>query len=258
MSPEDSSSSLDPISILSGSSPVKQTRRISRGPLAPRSRNLASPSRSMVFNAVGDDGKSPVRIRVTVQEESNSSPGRKLGRNTKTMTVPLKDAEQSSPVKRRSRKKSNDLSMAEITSGSVHKPTPPRRRVTPARNTRSSIPEHDDESIHSPLIDLHTGQISTDYGVESSVTALNTEQLNAHDDHNDYSLSMMEPMGDAQPEDDHVHSRSHDESRWRAMAQRNTGTANEVAEAHDNNGDYSLSEDEDGGLRTRLQNHRCR
>ena len=246
MSPEDSSSSLDPISILSGSSPVKQTHRISKGPLAPRSRNLTSTSRSMVFNAVGDDGKSPVRIRVTVQEESNSSPGRKSDRNTKTMTIPLKDAEQSSPVKRRSRKKSNDLSMADVTSGSVHKPTPPRRRVTPARNTRPIISEPDDESIHSPLIDLHTGQISTDYGAAScSVTALNTEQHNTHDDHSDYSLSMMEPMGDAQPEDNHVRSQSQDESMWRAMAQRRTNVGNEFVEDHANNGDYSLSEAEE-------------
>ncbi|GAB7338011.1 hypothetical protein MBLNU457_4381t1 [Dothideomycetes sp. NU457] len=244
MHAEDSSSSLDPISILTDSSPLKQPRRISKGLTVSQSGRLSSPSKSMVFNAMGDNRSSPVRVRITVQEEPHVSPSRSSSRNTKTMTVPLKTAEQASPVRRRTRTTSNMSSASKTNLHSPRKSTPPRRRMTPARNTRPAHSENGDESTHSPLIDLHTGQISADYGVEQrSISSSHSKQNDVRDDEGDYSLSVMEPMEDSPEISDLHHQQVNDESMWRAMIQPDATQPREAQHTNDDNDDYSLSED---------------
>jgi len=116
--------------------------------------------------------------------------------------------------------------------------------MTPARNVRPAHSENGDESTHSPLIDLHTGQISADYGVDhQSIIGSHSMQTDIRDDEGDYSLSVMEPLADRplmnEPHDHHVS----DEAMWRAMAQRNATQLPEAPDTNDDNDDYSLSED---------------
>ncbi|ORY03840.1 hypothetical protein BCR34DRAFT_573197 [Clohesyomyces aquaticus] len=129
-------SSPDPLAVsLNGTKPARQRRKSTRAPtapLAPTSPNkqgrrssvteqtleFSSPSKSMVMSTGRPGGASPWRIKVTVQAEPGSgsdhentmSPtvGHVTRTQTKTVKVPLKDADESSPVKRRGRPKKSD------------------------------------------------------------------------------------------------------------------------------------------------------
>ncbi|KAF2116223.1 hypothetical protein BDV96DRAFT_573596 [Lophiotrema nucula] len=98
---------------LADSSPNKQGRRMS---ITEQLLDLSSPSKSMIMNTGRPGGASPWKIKVTVEAEPGSgsdgenmqSPTVKRVTRTKTTTVPLKDADASSPVKRRGRPRKSE------------------------------------------------------------------------------------------------------------------------------------------------------
>ncbi|KAI8935295.1 hypothetical protein NX059_007883 [Plenodomus lindquistii] len=97
--------------------------------------DLDSPAKSMVLNTPRAGGASPWRIKVTVQaepgsdEENTMSPSVKRVTRTKTTTVPLKDPDAQSPVKRpRGRPRKSDTGIA----------AKPRRNGTPVKKTARS------------------------------------------------------------------------------------------------------------------------
>ncbi len=111
-------------------SPGKQNRRLSFSEA-----DFSSPAKSMVMSTPRTANASPWRIRVTVQaepgsdEENGSSPTVKRVTKTKTTTVPLKDPDAESPVKRpRGRPRKSDVGVA----------TKPKRNGTPAKKTARS------------------------------------------------------------------------------------------------------------------------
>ncbi|KAF5853009.1 hypothetical protein GGP41_001542 [Bipolaris sorokiniana] len=82
------------------SSPRKQVRRLETSEVV-----FSSPSKSMIMSTPRGNGASPWRIKVTVQAEPEDgenaeSPSVKRVTRTKTTTIPLKDPDASSPVKR--------------------------------------------------------------------------------------------------------------------------------------------------------------
>ncbi|KAF2734291.1 hypothetical protein EJ04DRAFT_493853 [Polyplosphaeria fusca] len=136
----------------------RPTTRSTKGPLASSSPNkvartfemsdlehaldFSSPSKSMVMNTGRPGGLSPWKIKVTVQaepgsgsdEENLASPTMRRVTRTKTTTVPLKDADASSPVKRRGRPRKSDTAPKPKRSS-----TPVRKRSQSKRGRRSSI-----------------------------------------------------------------------------------------------------------------------
>ncbi|KAF2003730.1 hypothetical protein P154DRAFT_519948 [Amniculicola lignicola CBS 123094] len=98
---------------LASTSPSKQNRRVS---MSEQTVEFSSPTKSMVLSTGRPGGASPWRIKVTVQAEPGSgsengeaeSPSIKRVTRTKTTTVPLKDPDAASPVKRRGRPRKSD------------------------------------------------------------------------------------------------------------------------------------------------------
>ncbi|KAF2628665.1 hypothetical protein BU25DRAFT_439185 [Macroventuria anomochaeta] len=114
------------------SSPSKQNRR----PSMPEF-EISSPAKSMVMNTPRMGGASPWRIKVTVQAEPESdgentmSPTVKKVTHTKTTTIPLKDHDAPSPLKRgRGRPKKADAA------GST--PAKTKRKGTPVKRAAIS------------------------------------------------------------------------------------------------------------------------
>lgn len=95
-----------------------------------RSHNIASsPAKSMVIETKNADGRSPLRIRVIVQAESND--GLDVQQINRTIKVPLRDAE-TSPVKSKGRsRRTNAISPAR--KDQTRKPTPVRRRSSQSK-----------------------------------------------------------------------------------------------------------------------------
>ena len=98
---------------------------------------LSSPAKSMIMNTPRTGGASPWRIKVTVQAEPESdgentmSPTVKKVTRTKTTTVPLKDHDAPSPLKRgRGRSKKSDAA------GGT--PAKPKKKGTPVRRAARS------------------------------------------------------------------------------------------------------------------------
>lgn len=104
------------------SSPGKQQHRV----------HLSSPTKQMLLSTPRTAGHSPWRIKVTVQAEPGSdseaieSPIVHHITHTKTTTIPLKDPDASSPVKRRGRPRKSDAT--------------PARSATPVRRRAASKP----------------------------------------------------------------------------------------------------------------------
>ncbi|PVI04160.1 hypothetical protein DM02DRAFT_611765 [Periconia macrospinosa] len=132
---------------LVSSSPSKQNRRQRTSDF-----EISSPSKSMVLNTPRGTGASPWRIKVTVQaepdvgDENASSPT--VQHVTRTTTVPLKDADASSPVKRRGRPRKSDASSAK-----------PKRNGTPVRKTPKSPSKSRDITSESSIVDENTTSI---------------------------------------------------------------------------------------------------
>ncbi|KAK7182632.1 hypothetical protein PSPO01_11213 [Paraphaeosphaeria sporulosa] len=109
---------------LTASSPSKQNRI-----------HVASPSKQMLLSTPRTAGRSPWRIKVTVQAEPGSdcetlesSPIVNHVTHTKTTTIPLKEPDASSPVKRRGRPRKHDAT--------------PKRSATPVRKRMATKPRH--------------------------------------------------------------------------------------------------------------------
>jgi hypothetical protein len=113
---------------LTSSSPSKQNRVSGYAEI-----ESASPSKSMVLSTPRGGGASPWRIKVTVEaepgsdEENMESPTVKRVTRTKTTTVPLKDADATSPVKRRGRPRKSETTSAKA-----------KRSGTPVKRTANS------------------------------------------------------------------------------------------------------------------------
>lgn len=132
------------------SSPSKQNRRSSVTEL-----DLPSPSKSMVVNTPRMGSASPWRIKVTVQaepgsdEENTQSPSIKRVMRTQTTTVPLKDPDASSPVKRgRGRPRKSDIGTA----------TKPKRVGTPAKRAARSK----SRDVSAGALETSTADLDTD------------------------------------------------------------------------------------------------
>jgi hypothetical protein len=121
---------------LTSTSPSKQNRRSSYALEA------SSPSKSMVLSTPRAGGASPWRIKVTVEaepgsdEENTMSPTVKHVTRTKTTTVPLKDPDAASPVKRRGRPRKSDVA---ATSAKVKRSGTPVKRRAKSKTRASSI-----------------------------------------------------------------------------------------------------------------------
>ncbi|KAF2193834.1 hypothetical protein K469DRAFT_712671 [Zopfia rhizophila CBS 207.26] len=136
---------------LASSSPNKQSRKPN---VSEQTVELSSPSKSMVMNTGRSGGASPWRIKVTVEAEPGSgtsddenmkSPSVKRMMRTKTTTVPLKDADASSPVKRRGRPRKSD--------GPTERKT--RRSGTPVRR-RSKTRRSSNGATDTSAVNLYT------------------------------------------------------------------------------------------------------
>ncbi|CAI6317999.1 unnamed protein product [Periconia digitata] len=123
---------------LVSTSPSKQNRGQSAS-----SFDIVSPSKSMILNTPRGTGASPWRIKVTVQaepdagDENASSPIVQHMTRTHTTTVPLKDADASSPAKRRGRPRKSDASSA----NTKRNGTPVRKTPRPHSKTRDITTE---------------------------------------------------------------------------------------------------------------------
>lgn len=134
---------------MAGSSPSKQNRRVEASEMM-----FSSPTKSMIMSTPRAGGASPWRIKVTVQAEPGSdevnaeSPSVKRVRRTKTTTVPLKDHDASSPVKRpRGRPRKSDV-------GATPKP---KRKGTPVkRAARFTSPGTNMKAGESSAADVDT------------------------------------------------------------------------------------------------------
>lgn len=132
----------------SAASPSKQNRRLSVSEL-----EFSSPTKSMMLNTPRMSGASPWRIKVTVQAEPGSdenaeSPSVKRITRTKTTTVPLKDADTQSPVKRpRGRPRKSDVGAA----------AKPKRSGTPVKRApRSKSRDPSVGAVESSAADVDT------------------------------------------------------------------------------------------------------
>ncbi|KAH7383267.1 hypothetical protein BKA66DRAFT_529864 [Pyrenochaeta sp. MPI-SDFR-AT-0127] len=133
---------------LSATSPSKQNRRFSVSDL-----DFSSPAKSMMLNTPRMGGASPWRIKVTVQaepgsDENTESPSVKRVTRTKTTTVPLKDADTQSPVKRpRGRPRKSDVGAA----------AKPKRSGTPVKRApRSKSRDTNVAAVGSSAADVDT------------------------------------------------------------------------------------------------------
>ncbi|KAI4622551.1 uncharacterized protein J4E87_006493 [Alternaria ethzedia] len=134
---------------MAGSSPTKQNRRLEASEMM-----FSSPTKSMIMSTPRGGGASPWRIKVTVQAEPgsddvNASPSvKRVTTRTKTTTVPLKDHDTSSPVKRpRGRPRKSDV-------GATPKP---KRKGTPVkRRARSGSRELNMKGGESSAADVDT------------------------------------------------------------------------------------------------------
>lgn len=114
---------------------------------------FSSPAKSMIMSTPRVGGASPWRIKVTVQaepgsdEENDGSPSVKRVTRTKTTTVPLKDPDAQSPVKRpRGRPRKSDV-------GTAAKPKragTPLKRVARSRSREASIGAAADVDTDAP------------------------------------------------------------------------------------------------------------
>lgn len=153
------SSSPDPLALSTHENTVTSTRKPQHTPRAPSRTSsptkqnrqpsmqefeISSPAKSMVMNTPRMGGASPWRIKVTVQAEpesdgeNNMSPMVKKVTRTKTTTVPLKDHDAPTPVRRgRGRPKKTDAA------GSTPAKTKPKgtpvRRAARSRSRGTSV-----------------------------------------------------------------------------------------------------------------------
>jgi hypothetical protein len=124
---------------LASSSPSKQSSRKNMGELE----IVSSPSKSIVLNTPRGRNASPWRIKVTVQAEPGSdemeqqSPSVKHVMRTHTTTIPLKDADASSPVKRRGRPRKSETEAKPKT----------KRNGTPVKRTPRAKSRKRDTSV---------------------------------------------------------------------------------------------------------------
>ncbi|KAF2130451.1 hypothetical protein P153DRAFT_366037 [Dothidotthia symphoricarpi CBS 119687] len=159
-------SSPDPLSMSMNSNNRRKTTRTPKEALrnsSPNKQNLrpdasetnpSSPSKSMVLNTPRVGASSPWRIKVTVQaepgtdEENADSPSVNRYTRTQTITVPLKDADSPSPVKRtRGRPRKSDIGTT----------TKPKRSGTPVRRkTQSKTRDHSIGAAGSSAADVDT------------------------------------------------------------------------------------------------------
>ncbi|KAF2648734.1 hypothetical protein K491DRAFT_698687 [Lophiostoma macrostomum CBS 122681] len=144
-------SSPDPLSASVNNAKLKKTTRATKTPLAsssPSKHNrrpsvsepkleFSSPAKSMVMNTGRPGGASPWRIKVTVEaepgsgsDENGASPIVRHVTRTTTSTIPLKDSDTSSPVKRtRGRQQRSDATAG----GKQKRSATPKRSKTPVR-----------------------------------------------------------------------------------------------------------------------------
>ena len=139
------SSSPDPLTVspfsLKGIKPLPRRSTSGRKVIAQhtdyvqRERITRSPSKTIAFTTPADPGSSPWKIRVTVQAEpraedkvNDGKTGSRIGKGTKTRSVPLKGENESSPIKRRGRPRKSEGS-----------PEGRKRSLTPARRRSSNV-----------------------------------------------------------------------------------------------------------------------
>ncbi|KAF2800672.1 hypothetical protein K505DRAFT_320324 [Melanomma pulvis-pyrius CBS 109.77] len=133
---------------LASSSPSKQNRRPSIAEQVLE--EFSSPSKSMVLSTGRPGGASPWRIKVTVEAEPGSdsnmeSPLVKRLTRTKTTTVPLKDPDASSPVKRLGRPRKSEAA----TSAKPKRSGTPVRKGPQSQGRRSSVGAADVDTTDS-------------------------------------------------------------------------------------------------------------
>lgn len=167
------SSSPDPISILADSSPAKP--RKAGTPVRPKAGCFQSPSKSIVLDAQDPTGRSPWKIKVTVQAETGTDIYRNIKRRSarasQSTTIPIRDADQVSPIKRRGRPRKSNIPEDENVTTTRSK-TPPRRRtrrtakpLTKSRSASAGVDDGDDEATeadqeaHQQLQDTSKPQI---------------------------------------------------------------------------------------------------
>ena len=116
---------------------VSRPQRRSSRPLAQRSHNIASPSKSFVMDTGAAGDASPWRIKVTVEAEpqNSSSPTKQV---TRTTTVPLKGS--SSPVKKSPAKKKKAVLPYE-SEIEIKRPQRKRKGTPIRRNVKRSSPD---------------------------------------------------------------------------------------------------------------------
>ncbi|RMZ73785.1 at dna binding [Pyrenophora seminiperda CCB06] len=169
---------------MTASSPTKQHRRLEASEMM-----FSSPSKSMIMSTPRGPGASPWRIKVTVQaepgtdEDNAESPSVKRVTRTKTTTVPLKDHDMSSPVKRprgrprksdiaaspipkperkgtpvkrtaRSRSRDTNVRVGESSAADVDIDVPPKRRRGHPRKSVQPSTEHDGIIVDEPIRDI--------------------------------------------------------------------------------------------------------
>ncbi|KAF4554437.1 Hypothetical protein D9617_4g001910 [Elsinoe fawcettii] len=157
-------SSPDPISILADSSPAKPRR--AGTPIRPKSRTFISPTKSIVLNAQDPNGRSPWKIKVTVEAEPGLDIDRKVvrrsARNNTSIAEPLEGISRTSPVKRKGRPCKSSMSESTLRS--------PRRRTR--RTARATANATRARSL---------GPNDRDDGATSAHESINTTQNNRHE-----------------------------------------------------------------------------
>ncbi|GAM89939.1 hypothetical protein ANO11243_079790 [Dothideomycetidae sp. 11243] len=193
MNKEARSSSPDPISLIADSSPYKSYWRGS--PLRPVDTNARSPRKTIVVDAEDADGRSPWRIKVTVEAEpAMSSPvniNRNSVRTTRSTAVPLKGGD-SSPLKARTTRSrssfgaSSQQSMTQFDPSiqAGRKPTPARRGMadparahgtTPSSQTISTAGRRSQRSVNITTVnDFQAQQHQTNHFTASTQQSTST------------------------------------------------------------------------------------
>ncbi|ENI07270.1 hypothetical protein COCC4DRAFT_49166 [Bipolaris maydis ATCC 48331] len=239
------------------SSPRKQVRRLETSEVV-----FSSPSKSMIMSTPRGNGASPWRIKVTVQAEPEDgenaeSPSVKRVTRTKTTTVPLKDPDASSPVKRprgRPRKSETGLTPkpkrkgtpikrpAEFSSPSkivrggdssaadVDTDVPPRKRRGRPRKSVQPPTEYDETSVAEEAEAIlqatfeETPLQSTEAGLDNSKK---NARFSAPDDQTmDDALRTSPTRSEPSPS---LGTPAHTNSRSNVRARRGTPHANKVA-----------------------------
>ena len=174
--PSPSDSSPDPLALSWSDVNEKPSGRARKAPLALRSTNsqksaqtgqpsaeqllqMSSPAKSMVMNTGRSGGASPWRIKVTVEAEPSSgasdgddavgysSPSVRKVERTATKKVPLKQPDESSPVKCRGRPRKSDGPAAAK-----------KRNGTPVRRSARAVCKSTDAADESSFVDVSTNQ----------------------------------------------------------------------------------------------------